>query len=41
MAAPRPIPALADLTRDIAGPVPVRLLQDWASGRADLLGVSV
>jgi hypothetical protein len=33
---PRVIPALADLTQDIAGPVPVGLLQDWGSGRADL-----
>src|SRR5262245_25611625 len=33
---PRAIPALADLTQDIAGPVPVGLLQDWGSGRADL-----
>jgi class 3 adenylate cyclase len=32
---PRAIPALADLTQDIAGPVPVGLLQDWGSGRAD------
>jgi len=36
MPSPRVIPALADLTQDIAGPVPVGLLQDWGSGRADL-----
>ena len=35
MANPRIIPALADLTQDIAGPVPVGLLQDWAAGRQD------
>jgi hypothetical protein len=33
---PRAIPALADVTQDIAGPVPLGLLQDWGSGRADL-----
>jgi class 3 adenylate cyclase len=32
---PRVIPALADLTQDIAGPVPVGLLQEWGAGRAD------
>lgn len=42
MALPRIIPALADLTQDMAGPVPVSLLYDWAAGeqddnRADLL----
>jgi class 3 adenylate cyclase len=36
MAAPKIIPALADLTQDIAGPVPVQLLHDWASGEQDL-----
>jgi len=36
MALPRAIPALADLTQDIAGPVPVQLLRDWATGRQDL-----
>src|SRR5436190_7575031 len=36
MANPKIIPALADLTQDIAGPVPVNLLQDWAAGRQDL-----
>src|SRR5262249_19652074 len=36
MAKPKIIPALADLTQDIAGPVPVQLLQDWASGEQDL-----
>lgn len=29
---PRAAPALADLTQDIAGPLPVALLQDWTSG---------
>jgi hypothetical protein len=33
---PRAIPALADVTQDLAGPVPLGLLQDWGSGRADL-----
>jgi class 3 adenylate cyclase len=33
---PKIIPALADLTQDIAGQVPVRLLQDWATGAQDL-----
>ncbi|MCX6543972.1 MAG: hypothetical protein NTV05_06105 [Acidobacteria bacterium] len=32
MALPRIIPALADLTQDIAGPLPVELLQTWAAG---------
>ena len=32
---PKVIPALSDLTQDIAGPVPVRLLQDWATGEQD------
>jgi len=32
---PRIIPALADLTQDIAGPVPVELLQTWAAGNQD------
>lgn len=32
MAPPRIIPALADLTQDIAGPVPVELLYSWAAG---------
>lgn len=36
MALPRVIPALADLTQDIAGPLPVQLLQDWATGAQDL-----
>ncbi|MDZ4801687.1 MAG: hypothetical protein SGI92_26320 [Bryobacteraceae bacterium] len=36
MSLPRVIPALANLTQDIAGPVPVRLLQDWARGEQDL-----
>src|SRR5262245_52630875 len=36
MANPKIIPALADLTQDIAGPVPLTLLQDWAGGRQDL-----
>lgn len=33
---PKIIPALADLTQDIAGPVPVRLLHDWATGTQEL-----
>lgn len=36
MALPRVIPALADLTQDIAGPVPLDLLQNWAAGTQDL-----
>jgi len=32
MPLPRIIPALADLTQDIAGPLPVELLQHWAEG---------
>ena len=32
MALPKIIPALADLTQDIAGPLPVELLQHWAEG---------
>jgi len=32
MALPRIIPALADLTQDIAGPLPLELLHAWASG---------
>ena len=36
MALPKAIPALADLTQDIAGPVPVQLLRDWATGQQDL-----
>lgn len=36
MSAPRAIPALADLTQVSAGPLPLRLLHDWASGRRDL-----
>lgn len=35
MARPRIIPALADLTQDMAGPVPVSLLYDWAAGDQD------
>ena len=35
MPLPRVIPALADLTQDIAGPVPVQLLRDWATGEQD------
>src|SRR5947207_1008118 len=30
------IPALADLTQDIAGPVPIQLLHDWANGEQDI-----
>jgi hypothetical protein len=33
---PKAIPALADLTQDIAGPLPVDLLQKWAIGTQDL-----
>jgi class 3 adenylate cyclase len=33
---PKTIPALADLTQDIAGPLPVDLLQKWATGTQDL-----
>ena len=36
MPTPTIIPALADLTQDIAGPLPVGLLQDWAGGAQDL-----
>lgn len=32
---PKMLPALADLTQDIAGPVPVELLREWASGTTD------
>jgi len=32
VALPKIIPALADLTQDIAGPLPVELLQNWAGG---------
>lgn len=35
MAPPRIIPALADLTQDMAGPVPVQLLYSWAAGDQD------
>jgi hypothetical protein len=37
MRLPRVIPALADLTQDIAGRVPVELLHSWASGAQDRL----
>jgi class 3 adenylate cyclase len=33
---PKIIPAMADLTQDIAGPLPLGLLQNWASGTQDL-----
>ena len=36
MARPRLVPALADLTQDIAGPIPVDLLTEWVAGRQDL-----
>jgi class 3 adenylate cyclase len=36
MPLPKIIPALADLTQDIAGPVPVELLRNWATGKQDL-----
>ena len=35
MALPKIIPALADLTQDVAGPVPVSLLYAWAAGDQD------
>lgn len=35
MATPKIIPALADLTQDIAGPVPLALLYAWAEGEQD------
>lgn len=35
MALPKVIPALADLTQDIAGAVPVQLLYSWAEGDQD------
>jgi class 3 adenylate cyclase len=35
MALPRLIPALADLTQDIAGPLPLELFRDWATGNQD------
>lgn len=36
MPLPKVIPALADVTQDIAGPVPLELLQNWAGGTQDL-----
>jgi hypothetical protein len=36
MPLPRVIPALADLTQDIAGPLPVTLLHAWAHGTQDV-----
>ena len=36
MPLPRVIPALADLTQDIAGPLPLALLQAWATGTQDV-----
>lgn len=33
---PKVIPALADLTQDIAGPLPVELLREWVTGHQDL-----
>jgi hypothetical protein len=36
MALPKLIPALADLTQDIAGPLPVDLLREWVSGNQNL-----
>src|SRR4051812_21090378 len=38
MPLPRVIPALADLTQDIAGPLPVKLLQNWATGEREASG---
>jgi hypothetical protein len=35
MALPKIIPALADLTQDMAGPVPLSLLYGWAAGEQD------
>ena len=35
MALPTIIPALADLTQDMAGPVPVHLLYAWAAGEQE------
>ena len=35
MPLPRVIPALADLTQEIAGPLPLDLLRTWAEGRGD------
>ena len=36
MALPRLIPALADLTQDIAGPLPVDLLREWVTGHQNV-----
>jgi class 3 adenylate cyclase len=36
MPLPKVIPALSDLTQDIAGPLPVDLLHRWATGEQDL-----
>ena len=35
MPLPKIVRALADLTQDIAGPIPVELLRDWAAGTQD------
>lgn len=40
MALPKIEPALADLTQDIAGPLPLGLLQEWANGRQDVEAAS-
>lgn len=36
MALPKLIPALADLTQDIAGPLPVELFREWVAGNQDV-----
>src|SRR5262245_57637505 len=36
MALPRLIPALADLTQDIAGPLPVELFREWVAGNQNV-----
>jgi class 3 adenylate cyclase len=36
MPLPKVMPALADLTQDIAGPLPVDLLREWGAGRQDV-----
>ena len=37
MALPRTIPALADLTQEIVGPVPLELLRRWVAGTQDVV----
>jgi hypothetical protein len=36
MALPKLTPALADLTQDIAGPLPIELFRDWVAGTQDV-----